>query len=193
MSKPTSNVLNDCVKDILIQVINDNKRLSARSDLLISHVTELIDKVEILEKKNIKHVNNIELLERKYQLIIDDRRMDKLHLNACGNEMFITSNWYSNPIEYFYWKPYVDFSNTRVLAEVNRWSSGFASFMGEFLKQSGNLQQLPPFLQDIINTLGNNINWKPNDILVINNLLVSHGRRKYSGDRKVYVLMTNDN
>ena len=37
-----------------------------------------------------------------------------------------------------------------------------------------------------------NIKWKKNDILLINNLAISHGRRKYSGDRKVYVAMTND-
>ena len=37
-----------------------------------------------------------------------------------------------------------------------------------------------------------NINWKENDILVLNNLLVSHGRRKFSGKRKVFVVMTND-
>lgn len=36
------------------------------------------------------------------------------------------------------------------------------------------------------------IKWKKSDILLINNLSISHGRRKYSGDRKIYVAMTND-
>ena len=36
------------------------------------------------------------------------------------------------------------------------------------------------------------VNWKPSDILVLNNLMVSHGRRRYAGNRKVFVLMTND-
>tara|TARA_B100000963_G_scaffold60448_1_gene48336 strand:+ start:7163 stop:8089 length:927 start_codon:yes stop_codon:yes gene_type:complete len=37
-----------------------------------------------------------------------------------------------------------------------------------------------------------NVNWKPSDILVLNNLMISHGRRRYAGNRKVFVLMTND-
>jgi alpha-ketoglutarate-dependent taurine dioxygenase len=37
-----------------------------------------------------------------------------------------------------------------------------------------------------------NVNWKESDILILNNLLISHGRRKYTGKRKVFVVMTND-
>lgn len=37
-----------------------------------------------------------------------------------------------------------------------------------------------------------NVNWKESDILIINNMLISHGRRKYTGKRKVFVVMTND-
>jgi len=51
------------------------------------------------------------------------------------------------------------------------------------------------YLKNIRKVLDNNttnINWKENDILVLNNHLISHGRRKYAGKRKVYVVMTND-
>ena len=60
----------------------------------------------------------------------------------------------------------------------------------------GNGKDIPlSYLKKIRRVLENNsinINWKENDILVLNNLLVSHGRRKFSGKRKVFVVMTND-
>ena len=51
------------------------------------------------------------------------------------------------------------------------------------------------FLQKIRKTLENNsynVSRKERDVLLINNLLVSHGRRKFSGKRKLYVTMTDD-
>ena len=60
----------------------------------------------------------------------------------------------------------------------------------------GNGKDIPlSHLKKIRNVLEKNsvnINWKKNDILILNNLLISHGRRKYAGKRKVYVVMSND-
>ena len=51
------------------------------------------------------------------------------------------------------------------------------------------------FLKKIRKTLEKNsynVSWKEGDILLINNLLISHGRRKFLGKRKLFVAMTAD-
>ena len=37
-----------------------------------------------------------------------------------------------------------------------------------------------------------NVSWRKGDVVLLNNLLISHGRRKYYGKRKLFVAMTND-
>lgn len=37
------------------------------------------------------------------------------------------------------------------------------------------------------------IKWKKGDVVLIDNFHISHGREKYTGNRKLYVIMTNDN
>lgn len=45
-------------------------------------------------------------------------------------------------------------------------------------------------IQDIYNSLKIPIAWKKNDVLLLNNVLVAHGRNPYTGSRKVRVAMT---
>ena len=45
-------------------------------------------------------------------------------------------------------------------------------------------------IQDIYDAIKVPIAWKKNDVLLLNNILVAHGRHPYTGDRKVRVAMT---
>lgn len=47
-------------------------------------------------------------------------------------------------------------------------------------------------IRKVLKTNTYNIKWGKGDVALIDNLLVAHGRSKYIGERKVYVVMTND-
>ena len=59
----------------------------------------------------------------------------------------------------------------------------------------GNKEPIPELMinavQDIFEQLKVPVAWQKNDVLLINNLLVAHGRQSYTGKRKVRVAMTD--
>lgn len=61
----------------------------------------------------------------------------------------------------------------------------------------GDGKEIPLFflkhIRKVLEKNSYNIKWKKGDVLLINNLMISHGRRKYTGSRKVFVMMTDDN
>lgn len=155
MKQSNMNLLNKTVKDILSDLIKDNERLSKRSDLMLTHIVELMDQREE-DRGKIETLSNKckEQSEKITKLKNNIKHHHKMHINT----LLRTTKWYSTP------HVINEIFNNRInvgnegLILIYRWFPLHGSFLLSNLGQSNNLDKFSTLICKIIDSLNTQIN-----------------------------------